>query len=306
MAKHRLTDRKLKALRRKGMRYDVMDTDVPGFGVRVSEIGQRTFILIARYPGSTNPTRRALGDYPAVSLSKARQRARDWRELIQKGIDPKAEEDRQRRQELRKQQTTFASVAEDFLERHVKTQRKARDTEREIRKELIGPWGARPINSITREDVVNLVDAVARRPAPYLAHITLGHARSLFNWAINRGTDGLESSPCDRIKPAALIGAKEPRQRVLSDAELGSLWMASETVGYPFGPLYQLLLLTGARKNEVAGMKWSELDLTKRVWTVPPERFKSNASHLVPLTDQEESEGGRHRSRSSGSRHYSD
>ena len=110
--------------------------------------------------------------------------------------------------------------------------------------------------------------------------------RSLFNWAINRGAYGLETSPCDRIKPAALIGAKEPRQRVLNDAELASLWRATEGMGYPFGPLYQLLTLTGARLNEVAGMKWSELDLTNCVWTVPPERFKSNASHLVPLTDQ--------------------
>ena len=70
MAKNRLTDRKLKSLRRKGKRYDVMDTDVPGFGVRVTEIGQRTFILIARYPGSSNPTRRALGEYPALSLTE--------------------------------------------------------------------------------------------------------------------------------------------------------------------------------------------------------------------------------------------
>ena len=69
-SKHRLTDRKLKALRRKGKRYDVMDSDVPGFGVRVSEVGQKTFILIARYPGSTNPTRRALGEYPSLSLRR--------------------------------------------------------------------------------------------------------------------------------------------------------------------------------------------------------------------------------------------
>jgi len=127
MARHRLTDRKLQALRRKDKRYDVMDTDVPGFGVRVSEIGQKTFILIARYPSSPNPTRRALGEYPALSLQKARERARDWRELIQKGLDPKTEEDRLRRTELRKQQTTFASVAEDYIARHVKGQRKARD-----------------------------------------------------------------------------------------------------------------------------------------------------------------------------------
>src|SRR5262249_36110976 len=89
------------------------------------------------------------------------------------------------------------------------------------------------------------------RPAPYLAHVVLGHLRSLFNWAINRGTYGLESSPCDRMKPAAIIGPKVPRQRVLDDPELAALWRASEALGYPFGALYRLLLLTGARKSEV-------------------------------------------------------
>jgi len=215
MPRKRFTDRTLKAFKPIKKRYDVMDTDVPGFGVRVTERGQRTFILIARYPGSSNPTRRAIGEYPALSLEKARERARHWRDLVRQGIDPKTEEDRLRRLELRKQQTTFAAVAEDFLERHVKGQRKERDAEREIRKELIAHWGERPIASITREDVVALVDAIARR-APYLAHNVLAHVRSLFNWAINRGTYGLETSPCDRLKPSALIGPKQPRQRILN------------------------------------------------------------------------------------------
>jgi len=285
MSKKRLTDRKLKSLKPARKRYDIMDTDVPGFGVRVSEKGQRTFILIARYPGSSNPTRRAVGEYPSLSLERARERARHWRDLIRQGIDPKAEEERLRRSELRKQQTTFAAVAEDFIERHVRGQRKANDSEREIRKELIAYWGERPIASITREDVVMRVDAITRKPAPYLAHNVLAHARSLFNWAINRGTYGLEFSPCDRLKPAALIGSKQPRQRILSDSELAAFWRSTERMGYPFGPLYKLLLLTGTRKNEVAGSKWSEFDLTKKLWTVPPERFKSNASHLVPLSD---------------------
>jgi integrase len=282
----RLTDRKLKSLKpaKIGLRYDVMDSDVRGFGVRVTDKGQRTFILLARYPGSSNPTRRAIGEYPALSLEKARERARHWRDLLRQGIDPKAEEERLRRLELRKQQTTFGSVAEEFLERHVKAQRRGRVTEREIRKELIAHWAERPIASITREDVVILIDAVARRPAPYLAHVVLGHARSLFNWAINRGTYGLESSPCDRVRPSALIGAKQPRQRVLSDVELAAIWQGSEQLGYPFGPVYQLLVLTGARKNEVAGARWREFN--GLVWNVPPERFKSNASHLVPLSKQ--------------------
>src|SRR5262245_65013864 len=98
-----------------------MDIDVAGFGVRVTERGQRSFILIARYPGSPNPTRRAIGEYPDLSLEKARARARHWRDLIRQGIDPKAEEERLRRLELRKQQTTFGAVAEDFIERHVVT-----------------------------------------------------------------------------------------------------------------------------------------------------------------------------------------
>jgi integrase len=286
MAKHRLTDRKLKSLRRRGSRYDIMDSEVRGFGLRVSEAGQKTFILIARYPGSPNPTRRAIGEYPSLTLEKARERARHWRDLVRQGINPKAEEERLRRVELRKQQTTFAAVAEDYLERHVKGQRRASDSEREIRKELIAPWAERPIASITREDVVLLVDAVARRPAPYLAHIVLGHARSLFNWAINRGAYGLETSPCDRVKPSALIGPKQPRQRILNDDEIKALWRASEIIGYPFGPLYRMLLLTGARRGEIAGGQWRELDLKKQLWMVPPERFKSNATHIIPLSDQ--------------------
>jgi hypothetical protein len=99
LARNRLTDRTLKALKQRGMRYDVMDTEVPGFGVRVSKIGQKSFLLIARYPGSPNPALRAIGVYPALSLEKARERARDWRDLIRKGIDPKAEEERLRRLE---------------------------------------------------------------------------------------------------------------------------------------------------------------------------------------------------------------
>ena len=246
--------------------------------------GQKTFILIARYPGSANPTRRALGEYPSLSLEKARERARDWRVLIRQGNDPKAEEDRQRRLELRKQETTLAAVAEDYIDPHVRGQRKAKDTEREICKELIGFWGERPITSITREDVIALVEAIAKASRPiHRSHHSRAHSIAL-QLGHQRGAQPLETSPCDRIKPAALIGAKEPRQRVLNDAEIAAVWRGSEALGYPFGPLYQLLLLTGARMNEVAGAKCGEFDLKKKICTVPPERFKLNASHLVPLS----------------------
>ena len=90
----RLTDRKLQALKpaKPGKRYDVMDTDVRGFGVRVTDKGQRTFMLLTRYPGSANPTRRAIGEYPTLTLEKAREKARAWHKLLAEGVDPRVEQ----------------------------------------------------------------------------------------------------------------------------------------------------------------------------------------------------------------------
>jgi hypothetical protein len=113
-----------------GKRYDIADTEVRGLAIRVSDKGQRTFVLIARYPGSNNPTRRALGEYPALSLADARDKARHWRELIRRGIDPKVEEERARLAEIRKNAVTFETVAEEFLRRHVKGKRQERETSR--------------------------------------------------------------------------------------------------------------------------------------------------------------------------------
>src|SRR5262245_47979057 len=96
LVKHqRLTVRKINSLKpaRPGQRYDLMDADVRGFGVRVTDRGLRTFILLARFPGFSNPTRRALGEYPTLSLEKARAKAQRWREMIAAGKDPTHEEE---------------------------------------------------------------------------------------------------------------------------------------------------------------------------------------------------------------------
>ena len=281
-----LTDRVLKALKpaKPNSRYEINDALVPGLAVRVTPTGQRTFVLISRYPGSSNPTRRAIGEYGAITLIQARSEARKWLDLLKRGKDPKIEQERAKRAELRKQENTFAAVAEEYLKRHVKDQRTARVVERDIRKELINRWAARPVTDITRDDVVALIEEIADRPAPAMAHLVFAYARGLFNWAIARGNYGLETSPCDRLQPTKLIGPKEPRQRVLTDRELAALWRATDALGYPFGPLYRLLLLTGARKGEVAGLRGREIDFDKKLWSVPPERFKSKTTHLVPLT----------------------
>lgn len=283
MAKKVLTDRYLKSLRPKKDRYEAAaDAVVPGLIVLVHPTGKTTFALRKRFPGSNNPTRREIDEYPAISLDQARTTARQWLALLERGIDPKVEQEKARQAELRKQRTTFAHMAEAYIERHVRKLRTARDTERDIRKELIGPWAARPVADITRYDVKALIQGIADRPA--WAHLIFRYCRAMFNWAVDTEEFGLEVSPCDHIKPSVLLGKRATRQRVLSDAEIASLWRATEALDYPFGPLHQLLMLTGCRLGEVAGGRWREIDLSKGVWTIPPERFKSDVSHLVPLS----------------------
>jgi integrase len=286
--KRNLNDRILRGLKptRPGTHADVWDAGFPGFGVRVSDTGRRTFVLMARYPGSKNPTRRALGVYDKVSLTDAREKARAWVKLIAKGIDPETAEEAARQAALRKQENTFLAVAEEFFKRHLSKTRQARRAESDIRREFISRWADRPITDITRRDVLVVIDACVDRGNPYQAHNLLGYARRIFNWAIARGVYGLESSPCDRMRPKEIIGAKKARTRVLNDDELRALWKASESLGYPYGPLFQMLALTGQRKSEVAEARWSEFDLTKRLWEIPAERMKSNAGHAVPLSDE--------------------
>jgi integrase len=285
MPKRTLNDRIIKSLKPAvSGRYEIMDTVVPGFGIRVSEKGVKSFMLVARYPGSENPTRRSLGEYGELTLDAARTRARSWHELIRRGTDPALEEERQRLSAVRKQENTFAAVAQDFIKDKLPRERAGRDVEQDIRREFLPLWAKRPIAEITPIDVRAMVLAVKARGTPAMARNLLTTAKRLFGWAIDQQVYGLEVSPCDRLKAVALLGEKKPRQRILAPAELRALWQATAAVGYPYGPLLRLLALTGARKSEVAKATWNEFDLEHKLWTLPSARTKINAAHVVPLS----------------------
>jgi integrase len=287
MGRLKLTDRFIAALPAAlpGRRDLLSDAMVPGLAVRVTDKGAKSFVLYTRFPGSKAPAQRALGDAGAMSLAEAREKARHWLTMIGRGVDPREAERRAREEADARRADTFGAAAEEYLARVVRRQRCGATAERVIRRELIPVWSEMPLTDITRRDVVNLVEMIADRPAPSQAHKAFGHARAFFNWAINRGTYGLEASPCDRVKPSKLIGPKEARTRVLTDDEIAALWRAAEALPYPIGPFYRMLLLTGQRLEEVAGARWPEFDLAARLWTIPSERFKSGTVHRVPLTD---------------------
>jgi integrase len=277
MAKKLLTDKSILALKpaRAGRRYIVNDLAVPGLGIRVTANGHRTFVLGARFPGSKHFVRRELGEVGIITLSAAREKARTWLVAIKTGMDPA-------KQVARAHDNSFAHVAEEFIRRALPGQRKGARVAREIRNELIPSWGQLAITAITRRHVVELIEAIVDRPAPRHAHTIFGHVRLIFNWAINRGIYGLEHSPTDRLRPIQLIGQKKTRERVLDDNEIRALWAATDH--YPYGLLTRLLLLTGARLNEVARATWDEVDFERGTLIIPAARFKANAVHVIFLS----------------------
>jgi integrase len=283
-----LTDRAIKSFKPKATAYDEKDKQVPGLHVRVLPSGQKTFVLLARYPGpNPHPTRRALGSYGELTLEAAREKARQWRVLIKRGKDPAAEERRQRTEQEEREGNTFAAIADAYFREVLPNQRRGAHVKRDITKVFINEagWGSRPIHEITALDVRSVIRRYAEQGKVFHTHNLLSYLRRVFNWAIEQQCYGIETSPCDRLKPKTIIGKKQARTRVLSDVELRAVWLAASNMPYPSGPLFKLLVLLGQRRTEVTEMQWSEIDLAAKTWTIPLERMKAGAAHMVPLPD---------------------
>lgn len=272
-----LTEAFIKALKPSGGRYAVSDALVPSLRVSVTPKGAKSFILWRRVdPRAKSASALTLGRVGELTLADARTKARAWLAQIAAGQDPRATQRTAR-------DNTFAAVMETYLATHVKHQRKFADVQREMRYDLLPRFGARPLPAIARRDVIRMLDEIKARGAPAQARNIFGHLCGLCNWAIEK--DLLATSPCDHVSLARLIGPKRARARVLSDDEIARLWSATEELRYPYGPLLRFLLYVGARKNEAARATWSEFELVNRTWTIPRARYKSDAEHVVPLSD---------------------
>jgi len=135
------------------------------------------------------------------------------------------------------------------------------------------------IRDITRRDVIEMIDRVVDGGSPVAANRTLTVAKTFFNWCVAR--DILTASPTQGVKPPTV---EKSRDRVLDDAELKLVWEAAGQVGYPFGTMTRLLIATGQRRDEVAKMRWEEVDFGRRLWILPRERVKADRPHEVPLS----------------------
>jgi integrase len=260
-----------------GKRYYVWDTKVQGFGLQVTDKGAKSYILYARVPPSWVPTRRRIGDATKMTLAAARRMAQEWVQLVAEGKDPAAVQ-------RAHTQVTFGKAAEDWFTDVVRHQRKGKEVTTDVKREFVSRWGNKPITTITALDVRDAVRTVNQR-APAQARNVFGYAKRLFDWAVAQHAYGLAQSPMEKLRAKDLVDKKVIRHRVLTDHELRTLWQIAETIGYPYGPLFQMLALTGQRKSEVAEARWREFNLEQKIWTIPPERMKGGAAHVVPLSD---------------------
>jgi integrase len=180
-----------------------------------------------------------------------------------------------------------ARYAEAYRDEHLSTKRRAHRDWREIEREILSSWRARPISSITRDDVVELVRRVKARGHLATAHLVLSHIKRIFAWAVHEGTGrfGLDASPAVLVRPELLIGSKKRRERVLTDDELRAVWHGAKKLGYPVGDCVRWIMLTGARRSEAAQAQWSEIDIEARTWTIPPSRHKSKRGVVIALSD---------------------
>ncbi|RWL17835.1 MAG: site-specific integrase [Mesorhizobium sp.] len=290
MPKVSLTDFKVKNLKPAdpGKRYDVMDADVRGFGVRVNDKRERSWIFYSRFPGKSAPERRSLGEYPAISLEDARKKAGTWRDMIKNGIDPKVKEEEARTAEkisaAQKRDRAFEAILDRFIKaRRRDGIRKVNEDEKDFNRECLPKWKGRDVASLTMADIMEVVEGISARGAQRQALNMAQKIGTFFSWCVD--DEVIEVSPYRAKKVRTAVGEKATRNRVLTDTEIQAFWKATEKLDVVPCSVYRLLLLTGQRLNDIAQASWSEVDLEKKVLTIPAARFKSERDHAVPLTD---------------------
>jgi integrase len=256
-------------------RIDYFDRRTTGLGLRVSPTGAKSWFVMYRVKGDATKRRLTLDGYPAMTLANARQRALEVLLAASRGQDPGAE-----KQEL-KSAATFGALATEYLDKHAKRKKRSWEEDaRVIDRELLPHWRRRKAHDIRRADVLALLDAIVDRGAPIQANRTLALVRKIFNWGIGRGV--VEHNPCLQIEAPS---SENQRQRVLSEDELRALWHAFDGLGPLMGPMFKLRLLTAQRGGEIEAMRWRDVDLESRSWTIPAEAAKNGLAHFVPLSE---------------------
>lgn len=287
MPKIKLTDAAVQRFKAApGERIDYFDVTLPGFGLRVSgptprnPEGRKSWVLFYRFAGEQKRLT-IEPSYPALGLRVARRRAGAALQKLSAGADPAA--DKAERAKPAPRPDTIERVIDEFMHRHMAGKDRAPNyqagTRRNFDNHVLPRWRGREIRSITRRDVIELLDAVIDEGKPVAANRVRAALSKLFNWSVHRGIID--------VSPVALVerpGAEKKRERALAPEEIRAVWNAVGSLGYPFGPFLRLTFATAQRREEIAHMRWADIDEAERTWTLSSEQTKANRAHVVPLS----------------------
>jgi integrase len=243
---------------------EIFDLGYPGLALRIGHGGSKSFEMFYRTGGKLR--RETLGRWPSVTLAQARDAWRRTREAIAKGETPA----RNGKGEL------FERVVEEWLRRDQSDNRPSSQYQLHliVERDLLPAWSGRPIDAIGKRDVVAVLDAIVDRGAPVQARQTHAYLKRFFKWAHSR--DLVTSNP---VAAMEMLGKAKSRDRVLTNEELVKVWRAASG---PHGAVVKLLALTGARREEIAQLRWSEIDGS--TIRLEGERTKNGEPHLIYLS----------------------
>jgi integrase len=267
-----LTALSVEKIRPAAGRLEIPDGGCRGLYLIVQPSGHKSWAVRYRFGGKTRKL--TLG---TLTLAAARHAATSaLREVIEHGRDPGA-----RAAAPSQNADTIEQWADAFIERYAKQKTRPsswKATESIFRRIVIPAWAGRSVHDIRRRDVIDLVEGVAV-DRPVMANRSLAALSKFFKWLASR--DVVVSSPCIGVSRP---GTERARRRALSDGEIVRFWHACAALSEPFGDIFRLLLLLGARRQEVAEMCWSEIQ--GRIWLLPPERSKNRQERTIPLSAQ--------------------
>lgn len=245
--------------------------------MRVGVSGAKSFVLRKRVAGKYRNI--TLGRYSErLLVADARKKARQILSDVEMKADPAACLPKPQRRSPAGQTISALWPAYKQAKAHL---RRSGEIERVFKRHILPEFGDRAADGITRSEITRFIDGIALR-TPVMARNILSYFSAFYSWALPR-LDRLPGNPC---RDAGRPPRPKPRERVLSELEIGALWHVLESEGEPFGRAIKLLLLTGQRRNEVFEAERSEFDLEKKLWTIPANRAKNGVAHLVPLPPQ--------------------
>lgn len=259
------------------------DSDLRGFGLKVTKGGNKVYLVQYRMGGRASAAKRiTIGKHGSPWQSNtARAEAQRILLAVKSGIDPREQaiEEQRQRSEL-----PFHSYAEKFLTLYAAKEWRPRTLSTHasnLKRWIIPVLGAKALPTIVRRDITEVLD---RLPAnsPALPRDIFVLMRRVFSWAVQRGD--IEKSPMDGMRVPKSVPS---RHHILTDSEMIYVAAHSQALGPIWGAFIRMLILTGQRRDEVAKMDWSELELEggKPLWTIPSDRTKNGREHRVPLSE---------------------